>query len=112
MTKGAAPGHVCVSTALPGTMTRTHATWRRMHTTTKINHFKFICLNHLEDKTLHVCSGFHIAWLLSVRPAKTHITSATAPQSQLTVSTGSFFPRYLKAFKTWHVFFVLQGGCL
>lgn len=30
MTKGAAPGHVCVSTALPDTMTRTHATWRRM----------------------------------------------------------------------------------
>lgn len=27
MTKGAGPGHVCVSTALPDTMTRTHATW-------------------------------------------------------------------------------------
>uniref|UniRef100_A0A3P8RXI3 Phospholipid phosphatase-related protein type 1 n=1 Tax=Amphiprion percula TaxID=161767 RepID=A0A3P8RXI3_AMPPE len=32
MTKGAAPGHVCVSTALPDTMTRTHATWLRMLT--------------------------------------------------------------------------------
>lgn len=30
MTKGAAPGHVCVSTALPDTMTRTHVTWLRM----------------------------------------------------------------------------------
>ncbi len=30
MTKGAAPGHVCVTTALPDTMTRTHATWLRM----------------------------------------------------------------------------------
>lgn len=32
MTKGAAPGHVCVSTALPDTMTRTHGTWRGMLT--------------------------------------------------------------------------------
>lgn len=30
MTKGAAPGHVCVTTALPDTMTRTHATWLRL----------------------------------------------------------------------------------
>lgn len=34
MTKGAAPGHVCVSTALPDTMTRTHVTWLRMLTKT------------------------------------------------------------------------------
>lgn len=54
MTKGAAPGHVCVATALPDTMTKTHVTWRRMPDD---KNTPDICLVHLGDKTRHVSNG-------------------------------------------------------
>lgn len=88
MTKGAAPGHVCVSTALPGTMTRTHATWRRM-LTKKLKNPLDICLTHLVDRLLHVWNGFHQVWLCSVQPT----IRPKVLQSQRSVSTG-YFCRY------------------
>lgn len=54
MTKGAAPGHVCVSTALPDTMTKTHVTWRRMPDD---KNTPDICLVHPGDKTRHVSNA-------------------------------------------------------
>lgn len=74
MTKGTAPGHVCVSTALPDTMTRTHATWLRMLNN---KHSWYICLNHLGGKIHHVFSGSHLVGLRLVQPDKAQITSVT-----------------------------------
>lgn len=113
MTKGAAPGHVCVSTALPDTMTRTHATWLRM---LNKKHSWYICLIHQGDKIQHVSNGSHLVGLCSVQPAKAHRSNQWQKYHKANLSTDCF-SRYLKPFETWDVFslqgvlFVVRGRC-
>lgn len=104
MTKGAAPGHVCVSTALPDTMTRTHATWLRM---LNKKHSWYLCLIHLGDKIHHVCNGSRLVGLCSIQPAKAHRSRRWQKYRKANLSTDCF-SRYLKPFETWDIFF-LQG---